>query len=472
MQYISTRQNSNKLGFQNILLQGLASDGGLYVPEFLPKFSPLEMKKMAELNYSDLAYKIIHPFIGGEISDIDLKKIITKSYQNFSHIATAPIKQINHNQYLLELFHGPTLAFKDFALQLLGNLLDHFLKKSNQEIIIVGATSGDTGSAAIMGCKDCINTKIFILHPYQKVSEVQRKQMTTILDNNVYNIAVKGNFDDCQAFVKQMFMLQSSGQDFLNGKKIVAINSINWARIMAQIVYYFYSAVRLGATDDYPVSFSVPTGNFGDIYAGYLAKKMGLPIRKLIVATNSNDILTRFIKNNDYSRKLLLETLSPSMNIQISSNFERLLFNVYKNSGNSKELPILMKNFEYSGVLKVEPQILENIRKDFDSYSLNDEKTCQLIKQIYLETGEIIDPHTVIGIGAAREYIESKSYQQEPIIILATAHPAKFPEAIKKSGLEAANLPQFLSNLMAKEEKMVILENNLNDIKNFISQNA
>ena len=470
MKYISTRQNSEPLGFEDILLQGLAPDGGLYVPEFLPKFSPSQMKEMAKLDYPDLAFKIIHPFVGGEINDADLKNIINKSYKTFSHDAIAPLKQISSNEYLLELFHGPTLAFKDFALQMLGNLLDHFLKKSNQKVAIIGATSGDTGSAAIMGCKACENVEIFILHPYDRVSEVQRRQMTTVLDYNVHNIAVKGNFDDCQAFVKQMFMLQSSGKDFLKGKKIVAVNSINWARIMSQIIYYFYAALRLGASEDCPVSFSVPTGNFGDIYAGYLAKKMGLPIKKLIIATNSNDILTRFVKNNDYSRRDLIDTLSPSMNIQVSSNFERLLFNTYKDAGRPKELANLIRNFEQNGALKVEPQILENIRRDFDSYSIDDDATCDLIKQLYRKTGETFDPHSVIGVGAARRYMSSKDYNNEPLIILATAHPAKFPEAIAKAGLNPTQLPHFLSGLMTKKEKMVIMENNLEDIKEFISK--
>jgi threonine synthase len=465
MKYISTRQNAETLGFEDILLQGLATDGGLYVPEFLPKFSPAQIKEMAKLNYPDLAFKIIHPFIGGEITDADLKDIIKKSYATFSHSAIAPLKQLKHNEYLLELFHGPTLAFKDFALQLLGNLLDHFLNKKQQKVVIIGATSGDTGSAAIMGCKACKSAEIFILHPFERVSDVQRKQMTTVLDENVHNISLKGNFDDCQAFVKKMFMDQS----FLKGKKMVAVNSINWARIMAQIVYYFYAAIRLGATEDSPVSFSVPTGNFGDIYAGFLAKKMGLPIKKLIIATNQNDILTRFIKGNDYSRKSLFDTLSPSMNIQVSSNFERLLFDAYKNIGHPKELATLMKNFETNGSLKVEPQILENIRRDFDSYSIDDATTCDLIKQLYKETGETIDPHSIIGVGAARKYMESKDYENEPVITLATAHPAKFPEAIEKAGLKPAQLPQFLSGLMTKKEKMVILENNLDDVKEFIS---
>lgn len=477
MKYISTRQGSGpntniKLGFEDILLQGLANDGGLFVPEFFPQFSSAEIKEMAKLDYPDLVYKIISPFIDGEIPHDDLKNIINKSYQNFSHSAIAPIKQISHNQYLLELFHGPTLAFKDFALQLLGNLLDYVLAKNNQKIVIIGATSGDTGSAAIMGCKFCRNAQIFILHPYNRVSDVQRRQMTTILDNNVHNIALKGNFDDCQAFVKKMF----ADQSFLNKNntqstnKMVAVNSINWARIMAQIVYYFYAASRLSATKDHPVSFSVPTGNFGDIYAGYLAKKMGLPIKKLIIATNNNDILTRFINDNDYSRKPLIDTLSPSMNIQVSSNFERLLFDVYKEQGEDKKLAVLMKNFEQTGSLKVDESVLKTIKKDFVSYSINDEKTTSLIAELYKETGEVIDPHSVIGIGAARQYLQDKNYDGEPVITLATAHGAKFSEAIEKANVPVPPLPKFLSTLMSKKEKMVIIENSLEDVKDFIAE--
>ncbi len=472
MKYISTRQTAEKMGFEDILLQGLATDGGLYVPDFLPKFSPAQIKEMSKLNYNDLAFKIIHPFVGGEIPDAELKNIISKSYATFSHKAIVPLKQLSHNEYLLELFHGPTLAFKDVALQMLGNLLDYFLKKSGQKVIIIGATSGDTGSAAIMGCKGCDNAEIFIMHPENRVSDVQRKQMTTVLDKNVHNLAIKGNFDDCQGFVKKMFMLQSGGDDFLKGKKIVAVNSINWARIMAQIVYYFYAGTRLGATEDHPISFSVPTGNFGDIYAGYLAKKMGLPVKKLVIATNDNDILTRFLKNNDYSRKDLFNTLSPSMNIQVSSNFERLLFDTYRADGNPKELANLMKNFETSGALKVEPQILENIRRDFDAYAINDSETCDLIKKLYIETGETIDPHSVIGVGAARQYMATKDYAGEPVVTLATAHPAKFPEAVEKSGVKAAPLPHFLTGLMEREEKMTILENDLEAVKSFIAKNC
>ncbi len=292
--------------------------------------------------------------------------------------------------------------------------------------------------------------------------------MTSVIANNVHNIALEGNFDDCQAMVKKMF----SDQNFLRGKKMVAVNSINWARIMAQIVYYFYSAIRLGATEHNPVSFCVPTGNFGDIYAGYLAKKMGLPIKKLIIATNSNDILNRFLQNNDYSKKNLIDTLSPSMNIQVSSNFERLLFNAHKDKNLGDNVAVLMKEFEQTGVLKVENDVLEKIREDFDSYAIDDAATCELIKKLNIETGEIIDPHTIIGVGAARKYMQSDNYDYEPVIILATAHPAKFPDAITKADVTPTSLPEFLSDLMKREEKMTLLPNDIDAVKNFISTNS
>lgn len=465
MKYISTRQNSQPLNFEEVVLQGLAVDGGLYVPEFFPTFSPSELEEMAKLTYPDLAFKIISPFVNGEIPEADLKKIIAKSYESFSHAAIAPTKQLTHNEYLLELFHGPTLAFKDFALQMLGNFFDYFLTKRKQKVTIIGATSGDTGSAAIMGCKACKNADIFILHPYNRVSDVQRKQMTSVIAPNVTNIALKGNFDDCQAMVKKMF----SDQSFLKGRKMVAVNSINWARIMVQIVYYFYAGVRVGVSKKNPVTFSVPTGNFGDIYAGYIAKKMGLPISKLIVATNTNDILTRFIKENDYSTRELIDTLSPSMNIQVSSNFERLLFDAHKNYGLEKEVIKLMSDFETTKSLKVGDDILKSITKYFDAYQIDDNETCAIIKDVYGETAEVIDPHTAVGIGAGRKYMKNKAYKGEIIITLATAHPAKFPEAIKKTlGIDVA-LPNFLSDLMDKEEKMEILPNSLEKVREFIS---
>ncbi len=467
MKYISTRLNSKELNFQETILQGLADDGGLYVPEFLPNFNEKKLEELKNLSYQELFFEITKEFIGGEISDANYKRIIDKSYQSFNHRAIAPTKQLDKNEFLLELFHGPTLAFKDFALQFLGNLLDYFLTKSGEEIVIIGATSGDTGSAAIQGCLKCNNAQIFILHPHEKISDIQRKQMTTILSDNVFNIAVKSNFDDCQAYVKKMFR----NQDFLNKKRMVAVNSINWARIMAQIVYYFYCGLRLGANKNRPVSFTVPTGNFGDIYAGFLAKKMGLAVKKLIVATNSNDILTRFINKNDYSKGEMVETISPSMNIQVSSNFERMLFDTHKELGHEKKLNQLMTEFEKNHRLKVDAKILEKIQESFESYSVNDQETLEAIIDFYNNTGELLDPHTAIGTLASQKFIKSDNYQGEYVVTLATAHPAKFPDSVTKSGAPKPNLPLFLQDLPKKQEKYEILENDIGIIKNFISKN-
>ncbi len=469
MKFISTRLAAPTLSFEEVVLQGLASDGGLYIPEFLPKFSSCEITKMKKMTYPELFFEVTRHFVENEIPLDDYKKIIEKSYQNFSHAAIAPLKQLSHNQFLLELFHGPTLAFKDFALQFLGNLLDYFLTKRNQKIVIIGATSGDTGSAAIQGCKASKNAQIFILHPHQKVSAVQRKQMTTVASENVFNLAVKGNFDDCQNMVKKMFNEESSGKKFLKNKKMVAVNSINFARIMAQIVYYFYAALRLGCDERNAVSFSVPSGNFGDIYAGFLAKKMGLNINKLIIATNANDILTRFLKDNNYSKSAMVETISPSMNIQVSSNFERLLFDSHKSEKLEENFPHLMAEFERTGSLKVSKQILENIRCDFESYSADDQMTKKIIKTFFANTDEILDPHTAIGIFAAQEFAESKNYKNEFIITLATAHPAKFPDAVIDSGAPNPPLPNFLKNLFELEEKFTVIENDLDAVREFIS---
>lgn len=470
MKFISTRLSAPALSFEEVVLQGLATDGGLYVPEFLPNFSDKKISEMKKMSYEELFFEVTRFFIDGEIDEKTYKEIIAKSYKNFSHTAIAPLKQLTPNHFLLELFHGPTLAFKDFALQFLGNLLDHFLAKRNEKIVIIGATSGDTGSAAIQGCKACENAQIFILHPHNKVSEVQRRQMTTVLADNVFNIAVKGNFDDCQGMVKRMFAEENAGQKFLKGKKMVAVNSINFARIMAQIVYYFYAAVRLGVDEKNPISFSVPSGNFGDIYAGYLAKKMGLNIRKLIVATNSNDILARFINDNNYSKSQMVETISPSMNIQVSSNFERLLFDAHKNVKQEEKLPEMMREFERTGKLQVSDDVLKNIQKEFTAFSADDEITKKTIKEFFGKTGEILDPHSAIGVYAGEEFIKSKNHDGEFIVTLATAHPAKFPDAVVDAGAPNPALPNFLKNIFNEKERFEILDNNLEAVRNFISQ--
>ncbi len=459
MQYISTRGKAKELSFEDVVIAGLASDGGLYVPEEYPVFSATQIANLAGISYEELFFEITKPFISGAIEDKALKSIIKESYSSFRHQAIAPIKQLNNQEFLLELFHGPTLAFKDFALQFLGRVFDHILKKRKQNVIIVGATSGDTGSAAIEGCRHSKHVKIFIMHPHNRVSEVQRKQMTSVIAKNVHNLAVEGNFDDCQQIVKELF----ADQSFLQGKtSLVAVNSINWCRIMAQIVYYFYAALQLG-TPAREISFSVPTGNFGDIFAGYIAYKMGLPIKQLIIATNKNDILHRCLQNNDYSKTQLHHTLSPSMDIQISSNFERLLFDIYNKDGNATAK--LMENLKH-GSFKIETAKLDNIRKLFASDSANDEVTCQVIKEIYIKTGEVIDPHTATGVYAARK---QRKCNATPMVILATAHPAKFNIAVEKAGLEPEALPDFLKDLNNKQENFSVVPNNIDKIKNIIT---
>jgi len=461
MNYISTRGQAPKLKFADVLLAGLASDGGLYVPETLPTFSRDEIASWASLSYAELAFTVIKPFVDDCISDADLKRMIDETYAGFNHSAVAPLKELGTNEWVLELFHGPTLAFKDFALQLLGRLMDHVLAERGERLVIMGATSGDTGSAAIEGCRHSKHLDIFILHPYNRVSEVQRRQMTTIKADNVFNIALEGNFDDCQEMVKDSF----ADQGFLNGLKLGAVNSINWARIMAQIVYYFSASLAVGGPHR-PVSFSVPTGNFGDIFAGYLAKQMGLPIEQLVVATNRNDILHRVISGNDMSKGELVHTLSPSMDIMVSSNFERLLFDVYGRDG--AEITDLMALFKKQSV-QLEPARWETVRALFDSYAIDDDTTCDVIRDVHAETGYLLDPHTAIGVKAARECWRDKSV---PMITLATAHPVKFPEPVVKAGLESPQLPAHMADLFERDERFEVLANDLSVVQQYIADNA
>jgi threonine synthase len=464
VKYISTRGESPALSFEDVVLTGLAPDGGLYVPDHLPMFSPQEIASWVGLSYEELAFKIMQPFIDGAVSDDELKRIISKSYSSFRHQAIAPLVQIGHNEWILELFQGPTLAFKDFALQFLGNLLDHILAKRKQKVVVMGATSGDTGSAAIEGCRYCANIDIFILHPYQRVSEVQRRQMTTVLADNVHNIALEGNFDDCQNMVKASF----ADQSFLpEGRQLVAVNSINWARIMAQIVYYFYSGLALGAPYR-SVAFSVPTGNFGDIFAGYLAKKMGLPIDQLIIATNSNDILHRCISANDHTKQPLLHSLSPSMDIMVSSNFERMLFDLYdRDDGKIKEL---MQGFKENGSLVLDSVRLAKAQELFSSYRVGDDETVAVIRDVFEHSEYLLDPHTAIGVLAARATRRSQSV---PMVCLATAHPAKFPEAIKAAGQqEDPILPHHMRDLFSKEERYTVLPNDIGAVQAHLRSNV
>ena len=463
MRYISTRGQAPALNFEDVLLAGLASDGGLYVPESLPRFTVEEISSWVGLPYHELAFKVMRPFVEGSIPDVDFKKILEETYSTFAHQAVAPLRPLAGNEWVLELFHGPTLAFKDFALQLLGRLLDYVLVKRNERVVIMGATSGDTGSAAIEGCRRCDNVDIFILHPHNRVSEVQRRQMTTTLGENIHNIAVEGNFDDCQEMVKASF----ADQSFLKGTRLVAVNSINWARIMAQIVYYFYAALQVGGPLR-SVAFSVPTGNFGDIFAGYLARNMGLPINQLIVATNRNDILHRFMSGNHYDKDQLHPSLSPSMDIMVSSNFERLLFDLYGRNGNA--LASLMDSFKKTGKLSIEEDRWAEARKLFDSLAVNDEETCATIAEVYKETGEILDPHTAIGVRAARMCRRSLALS---MITLGTAHPVKFPEAVQRSGItKAINLPPHLVDLFEREERYSVLDNNMAQIQDYVSRHG
>lgn len=462
MKYISTRGRAPALNFEQVLLTGLASDGGLYVPESLPTFSPDEIASMAGMDYPQLAQKIITPFVDDCIPAEDLREIIAETYAEFRHNAVAPMVQIDANQWVLELFHGPTLAFKDFALQLLGRLLDYLLERKHQKVVILGATSGDTGSAAIEGCKRCKNIDIFILHPHNRVSDVQRKQMTTVHGDNIHNLAVEGNFDDCQAMVKASF----GDQGFLPGdRSLVAVNSINWARIMAQIVYYFYAAVAVGAPAR-PVVFSVPTGNFGDIFAGYLAQQMGLPIERLIIATNRNDVLHRAITNASYGRQPLEHSLSPSMDITVSSNFERLLFDLYDRDGAA--IAQLMQDFD-DGEIHFTDTAMQRARALFSSHCVSDEQTCEQIASTWRECEYLLDPHSAIGVRAA---LQSDVAAGTPVITLATAHPAKFPEAIKQSGLsQEVALPLHLQDLFERDERLDVVPNDLVAVQAFITAN-
>ncbi len=461
MRYISTRGGVEPKTFEEVVLTGLAEDGGLFVPEEIPKFSTEEIASWSDLSYEELALKVITPFVGGSIPEQDLRGLIEKSYAGFRHEAIAPLIQAGQNQWILELFQGPTLAFKDFALQFLGNLLDYILAKRNQKVVIMGATSGDTGSAAIEGCRHCKNLDIFILHPYQRVSEVQRRQMTTVMTDNIHNIALHGNFDDCQNMVKASF----SDQSFLpEGRQLAAVNSINWARIMAQIVYYFWASLSLGGPHR-KVSFSVPTGNFGDIFAGYLASKMGLPIEQLVIATNQNDILHRCISENDHSTQPLEQSLAPSMDIMISSNFERLLFDLYDRDG--KQVADLMADAK-NGHMVLSDSALASARALFTSYRCDDAGMVEVIRSTYADSDYLLDPHTAIGLAAARECSNNKS---TPMITLATAHPAKFPDAVKAAGYpQDPALPPHMADLFEREEQYTVLDNDSQVVQQFIAE--
>jgi threonine synthase len=460
LQYLSTRGQAPTLDFEGVLLAGLAKDGGLYLPQALPHFSAAELHAMRGMSYAELATTVIAPFVEGSIDRDTLEGLVSDAYRDFRHQATAPVIQLDHDQWLLELFHGPTLAFKDFALQLLGRLLDHVLSRRGEKVVIMGATSGDTGSAAIEGCRHCEHVDIFILYPDGRVSEVQRRQMTTVAGANIHNVAIRGNFDDCQALVKASFV----AEPFLpEGRSLVAVNSINWARIMAQIVYYFYAAFAVGGPDR-PVNFSVPTGNFGDIYAGYLAHRMGLPVNNLVIATNRNDVLHRMLTTGTYGRQPIEASLSPSMDISISSNFERLLFDLY--DGDAAQINQMMTDFA-QGDICLSDTALSRAQKLFTSARVSDEETCDEIRMMWERTGQLLDPHTAIGTRAARLCTREG---EGPMVTLATAHPAKFPAAVARAetGQEPV-LPGHLADLFEREERFDTLDNDLATVQAYMA---
>jgi len=460
VKYISTRGNAPKLAFDDVLLTGLARDGGLYLPESWPQFSAADLAEMKDLSYVELAVKVMLPFVEEVVSRDELTQIVTDTYGSFDTDDVAPLVKLGDNEYVLELFHGPTLAFKDYALQFLGRMFDHVLTKRGAKLTIVGATSGDTGSAAIEACRDRDNIEIFILHPSGKVSEVQRRQMSTVLSDNVHNIALAGNFDDCQNTVKALF----NDEAFRDEVNLSAVNSINWARIMAQVVYYFWAALRSGAPDT-SVAFAVPTGNFGNVFAGYAAKQMGLPISQFVIGSNANDILIRFIETGRMESKDVFETTSPSMDIQISSNFERFMFELLDRD--SSALNDAMQEFKETGHFSVTELFMERLKAIMDGERFDDAGTAKLIGDVHKETGYLLDTHSAIGVGAARARRWDKAV---PMVILATAHPAKFPDAVKAASGVHPELPSHLSDLYERKEKYTELPGSFETIKSYIEK--
>jgi threonine synthase len=459
VKYVSTRGQAPVLDFDDVLLAGLARDGGLYVPETWPSFSPEQIRALRGLPYDQLATKVMAPFVAGCMTEAELGAMVKDAYAGFTHPAVAPLKQIGANQWVCELFHGPTLAFKDYALQLVGRLFDHVLKKKGQRVLIVGATSGDTGSAAIEACRDREAVDIVILHPKGRTSEVQRRQMTTILSSNVRNLAVEGTFDDCQDAVKALF----NDHEFRDRYNLSAVNSINWARVMAQVAYYFAAAVALGAPD-VAISFSVPTGNFGNVFAGYVAKRMGLPIDRLVVGSNTNDILTRFFETGRMVADGVVPTLSPSMDIQVSSNFERLVFDYVGREGAAVER--LMAEFRATGAMALPQGAFESMGALFEGHRFDDEGTLELMRGIAARTGEVLDPHSAIGAGAG---LKAAIKADSPMVALATAHPAKFPDAVQKATGSRPGLPPHLADLFDRPERYDVIANDLGAIRDYVS---
>jgi len=462
MRYVSTRGAAPVLDFKGATLAGLASDGGLYVPEAWPRLSHGDIAALAGLDYADTAVAIMAPFVGDSLTREELQDLCRQAYGRFAHAAVTPLVQLDAQQWLLELFHGPTLAFKDVALQLLGLLFERFLTGSTQQLTIVGATSGDTGSAAIDALAGREGVDVFMLHPHGRVSDVQRRQMTTVLAPNIHNIAIDGSFDDAQAMVKAMF----NDSAFSSRFTLSAVNSINWARLMAQVVYYFYAAVRLGAPER-PVAFSVPTGNFGDVFAGYVAARMGLPVARLIVATNVNDILHRALSAGDYSVGTVTPTPSPSMDIQVSSNFERLLFDL--NGRDGAALAAQMRGFEVSRAMQLTNAQREGAATLFHSDRVDVDDMTLAMRRASEASGQIIDPHTAIGLAAARRAGLDRDI---PVVTLATAHPAKFRDAVERATGMRPALPPRLDNLFEREERYATLPATFDAVTAYIAERA
>jgi len=458
LKYVSTRGGAPALAFDDVLLTGLAPDGGLYLPARWPRLTRSEIAALAGLSYAETATRVMAPFVGAAIDAETLARTIDEAYAGFDHPAVAPLRQIGSNDWLLELFHGPTLAFKDYALQLVGRLFDHVLAARRARVTIVGATSGDTGAAAIEALRDRDNVVVCILHPKDRISEIQRRQMTTVTAANVHNVAIEGTFDDCQALLKAMF----ADADFRAATHLSAVNSINWARVMAQTVYYVTAAVALGAPHR-PVSFSVPTGNFGDIFAGHVARRMGLPIESLVIATNRNDILARFVETGRYQTGAVVPTLSPSMDIQVASNFERYLYELLGRDG--ARVAALMETLARTGGFAVDRAALNETRAAFAAHGVDDAETEAAIASLYRRTGMIVDPHTATGIAAATAY---RGDRAAPMITLATAHPAKFPDAVTRAIGAAPPVPPPLAGIESRPERCAVLPNDLARVKDFV----
>lgn len=463
MLHVSTRGEAPALGFTDALLTGLARDGGLYLPESWPSLTAETIRGFAGKPYAEVAKAVLGPLVDGDIPEAALSRMIDESYASFRHAAVCPLTQLGDNLFVLELFHGPTLAFKDVAMQLLGRLMDHVLKARGARATIVGATSGDTGSAAVEAFKGLDQVDIFILYPHGRVSDVQRRQMTTLASPNVHALAVEGTFDDCQNMVKGMF----NNARFRDELQLSGVNSINWARVAAQVVYYFTAAVALGAPHR-PVSFSVPTGNFGDILAGWVAKRMGLPIDRLMIGTNANDILARTLGSGSYEIKGVHPTTSPSMDIQISSNFERLLFEAYGRNGEAVRR--LMASLHQSRAFLIDAEPLARIREEFAAQAVDEDNVIAEMTETYRSTGYVLDPHSAVGTRAGRALL--KQDPETPVVALSTAHPAKFPDAVERATGVRPALPPHMADLMERQESFTVLPNDQAAVERFIRERA